>query len=51
MRRVDRESVSSLGRVVLGGGSVWERWQETCLGIKGVGLFGHPNNFDLRQAQ
>lgn len=28
---------------------VWERWQETCLAIKGVGLFGGPNNFDLRR--
>jgi hypothetical protein len=27
---------------------VWERWQETRLGSKGVELFGGPNTFDLR---
>jgi hypothetical protein len=38
---------------VLGGGTAreerWreERWQETSVGSEGVGLFGHPNNFDL----
>jgi hypothetical protein len=28
-----------------------ERWQETCLGSKGVELFGGPNTFDLRRAR
>ena len=32
-----------------GGGGVFGGWQETCLGSKGVELFGGPNNFDLRR--